>query len=120
MSWRGVLGFFHNWQWLIGGILAAVPTFYYGPRKAVETWDWYVARFRDQAILDVMRDRTLLHHKFVHPEDNTNAVIAREGSYSVGDLAHLLDRSHQAIGKSIRRLKRRGTIEQHRGGFRLK
>jgi len=44
----------------------------------------------------------------------------KDGSYSVGDLADILNRSHRSIGKSIRRLRAQGKIEQYRGGFRIK
>lgn len=46
--------------------------------------------------------------------------ILKEGSYSVGDLAIILDRSHHSIGKSLRRLREKGKVEIHHGGFKLK
>src|SRR5215472_11085464 len=38
---------------LVGVTLAI----YYGPRQMLETWDRYVDRFRDAAILDIVRNR---------------------------------------------------------------
>jgi hypothetical protein len=46
--------------------------------------------------------------------------IAKHGSYSVGDLADILNRSHRSLGKSVRRLRAQGKIELDQGGFKLK
>jgi len=46
--------------------------------------------------------------------------IAKHGSYSLGDLADILNRSHRSVGKSVRRLRAQGKIELDHGGFKLK
>jgi predicted transcriptional regulator len=46
--------------------------------------------------------------------------IAKHGSYSVADLADILNRNHRSIGKSVRRLRAQGKIELDHGGFKLK
>jgi len=116
----------HRWQWLIAAIVAAVPTLYYGPRKVLETWDWYLDRFRDRPILEVLREVRIPKNLApfnpsgpgeIHP---TIRDIAKHGSYSVGDLADILNRSHRSIGKSVRRLRAQGKIVLDRGGFKLK
>jgi hypothetical protein len=114
-----------NWRWL----LVAVPAVYYGPRKVLEAWDWYVHRFRDEPILQVMHDRRLVPAESNYPMEQQlgpshvpmtpNILIIKEGTYSVGDLSHILKRSHPSIGKSLRRLKAKGKVELYRGGFRL-
>jgi len=113
-------------KWLLAAIAAGAPTVYYAPKKVLETWDWYLDRFRDRPILDVMRDvrlpKNLTVPNPIGPGEVSPTIIsiAKHGSYSVGDLADILDRSHQSIGKSIRRLRAQGKIEPDRGGFRLK
>ncbi len=114
----------------MGGLIAAVPAMYYGARKALETWDWYVHRFRDEPILQLMRDCKLVpaEHNFAlepqlgpnHLPATPNALIVKEGTYSVGDLSHITKRSRRSIGKSMRRLRAQGKVELYRGGFRLK
>lgn len=122
----GVIEFLHRWQWLVAAFVAGAPTVYYGPKKVLETWDWYVHRFRDEPILRVMRDCKLVPHPLTIPSARsgelspTTVSILKERSYSVGDLARILKRSYPSIGKSVRRLRARGEIELHRGGFRLK
>ena len=130
MSWRAGIEFLHRWQWLVAATVAAVPTIYYGPRKALETWDWYVHRLRDEPILQAMRDLKMVPSEHNRPLEQQlgpshvpitpNILIVKEGTYSVGDLAHTTKRSHASIGKSMRRLRAQGKVEQYRGGFRLK
>jgi hypothetical protein len=84
-----ILAWLHRWQWLIAAVVAAIPTLYYGPRKLLETWDWYLNRFFDEAVMDVIRER-----RFVHAENKP----PREEPYSVGDSARALKRGHPSIG----------------------
>jgi len=91
-----------------------------------KTWDFLIDRFRDQPVLEVLHEvrlpKKLAPFNPIGPGQvsPTIVAIAKHGSYSVGDLADILDRSHQSIGKSIRRLRTQGKIEQAGGGFRLK
>ena len=126
MNWTKVVDFLLRWQWLVAAIAAGAPTVFYGPKKALETWDWYVDRFRDRPILEVLREVKI--PKKLAPcnpsgpgqVSPTIVAIAKQGSYSVGDLANILNRSHQSIGKSIRRLREQGEVELDHGGFKLK
>jgi|SRR5215469_1835743 len=128
MNWRAVLSFLRSWQWLIAAIAAGVPIIYYGPRKVLETWDWYVDRFRDQSIMDAIRNRKLLppeHNLLLQQHGPSlpptlNMLILKDGIYTVGDLANILNRSRRSIGKSSRRLSAQGKVELYQGGFRLR
>ena len=129
MNWGTLVQFVHRWQWLLAALVAGAPALYYGPRKALETWEWYVLRFRDEPILQLMRDCKLVpaeHNMPVEqqigpsPPNTRNALIMKEGTYSVGDLAYITNRSRTSIGKSMRRLRAHGKVELYRGGFRLK
>jgi len=85
---RAVLSFLHRWQWLLAAIAAGVPTVYYAPKKVLETWVWYLDRFRDRPILDVMRDVRLPKNLAVPNPSGPGEVsptiisIAKYGSYS--------------------------------------
>ena len=126
VSWRTFIDFLHRWQWLVEAIVAGVPTAYYGPKKVLETWDWYVDRFRDQPVLDVMHHvrfpQNLAPLNPTGPGQASPTIIAimRHGCYSIGDLADILNRSHRSIEKSVRRLRAQGKIEPDHGGFKLK
>ncbi len=125
-TWGELAGFFHTWYGVTAAIVGTLLALYYGPRQMFETWDWYLNRFRDEAILDVLRHvripKKLAPHNPAGPDEThpTILAIAKEGSYSVGDLADILNRTHRSIGKSINRLRAKEKIEFHRGGFRLK
>ena len=126
VNWRAFIDFLHRWQWLAAAIAASVPTVYYGPKKLLETWDWYVDRFRDRPILEVLREvripKKLAPFSPGGPGEVSPTIIsiAKHGSYSVGDLADILNRSHRSVGKSVRRLRAQGKIELDHGGFKLK
>lgn len=126
MNWRPFVDLLHRWQWLVAAVAAIVPTAYYGPKKLLETWDWYVDRFRDRPILEVLREvripKNLAPFNPCGPGEVSPTIIsiAKHGSYSVGHLADILNRSRRSIGKSVRRLRAQGKIELHRGGFKLK
>lgn len=125
-----VLEFLHRWQWLIAGIgaLVAAPILY-APRKILDEWDWHIHRWLDEPILQAMRDLKMVPSKYniplekqlgpAHVPVTSNTLIIKEGTYSVGDLAHILNRTHRSIGKSLRRLKAKQKVEVHKGGFRL-
>jgi len=126
VNWRAFIDFLHRWQWLVAAIAASVPTVYYGPKKLLETWDWYVDRFRDRRILEVLREvripKKLAPFSPGGPGEVSPTIIsiAKHGSYSVGDLADILNRSHRSVGKSVRRLRAQGKIELDHGGFKLR
>lgn len=127
MNWQAFIDFLHRWQWLVAAFAAGVPTVYYGPKKVVETWEWYVDRFRDRPILEVLREvripKRLGPFSPIGPGETTHPTIkaiAQHGSYSVDDLSQVLNRSHRSIGKSLRRLRAQGRIELDHGGYKLK
>jgi hypothetical protein len=102
-------------------VLAAL---YYGPRKVLETWDWYLDRFLDQPIVDTMNELRMPSRVMPDPRGSQYAAptivkIVEDGSYSVNDLAIILNRSHKSIGGSLRHLQKKGTIVQQGGGFKL-
>ncbi len=109
--WHALWELIHTWQGAVLAVLAVLGGIYYGPRKMLETWDWYLNRFRDEPILDLMRERSLLA-----TELRTHAI---EG-YSVGELAQALNRDQKSIANSLGRLKRKDRVELYHGGFRLK
>ena len=111
LSWHDSWQFLKSWQGIAVAVFGVAGVIYYGPKQALETWDWYLNRFFDEPLLDLMREQSLL----------TKELSQRsiEG-YSVGELAKLLKRSQRSIGKSIKRLKRKDRLELYHGGFRPK
>ncbi len=124
--WHKLTDFFQTWYGSIAGTIGILATIYNGVPQMFKTWDFLVDRFLDQPVLEVMRNVRI--PKRVEPFNPsgpgevspTIIAIAKHGSYSVGDLAQILERNQRSIGKSIRRLRAQGKIEHFMGGFRLK
>ena len=70
----------------VGGAITIAATIYYGPRKMLETWDWYMFRFRDRKVLETLEERRRMSMKPV-------------------DIANRLDRSQSSVLRSLNRLK---------------
>jgi hypothetical protein len=124
--WHRFTGFFQTWYGSVAGAIGILATIYNGLPQILKTWDFLIDRFRDQRVLEVLHDvrlpKKLAPFNPTGPGQISPTVrsIIKDGSYSVGDLADVLNRSHQSIGKSIRRLRVQGKVEQVGGGFRLK
>jgi hypothetical protein len=119
LTWHEIAELFRTWQGAALAIIGAIATVYYGPRKVLETWDWYLDRFLDAPVLDIVRERKLVHRgqslsNFGPPP------VPEEVEYGLNELVAKLKRDRQSVAKSLKRLKRRGKIEQYRGGWRLK
>jgi DNA-binding MarR family transcriptional regulator len=71
---------------LTGGAVAIVAAIYYGPRKMLETWDWYLFRFRDRQVLAVLEN-----HK--------------KGLFGAPDIAMRLGRRQASVVRSLDRLR---------------
>ena len=46
-----------TWQGTALTIIAILGALYYGPRKVLETWDWYWDRYRDNDVLFMISRR---------------------------------------------------------------
>jgi hypothetical protein len=77
----------------------------------LETWDWYINRFYDEPLLDILRQQAL-----VRPEDRPRPLQG----FGIGELAAKLNRSGPSVHKSIERLRAKDKVEFYFGGFRLK
>ena len=49
--------FLQTWQGTALTGIAILGTLYYGPRKMLETWDWYWERYRDNEVLFMISRR---------------------------------------------------------------
>jgi hypothetical protein len=109
-----------TWQGVLLAILAVLGAIYYGPRKMLETWDWYWERFRDSEVLFMIERR-----KIVSPPRSNFPVVRRaneimEFPYTICEIAEHLGRKEASVRSSLKRLRRRGRIEPYQDGWRLK
>jgi len=85
--WQAVWALRYTLVGWIGGAITVVAAIYYGPRKIMETWDWYMFRFRDREVLEVLEDRR------------------RMGVFKPVDIANRLGRKQPSVLRSLNRLK---------------
>jgi len=110
-AWGKIAAFLRSGYGITASIAGFLLALYYGPRTMLETWDWYINRFFDEPVLDVLR-----HQAMVRPADRPRPLEP----LSIGELAKKLDRTQRSIAKSIKRLTRTGKIEFYFGGYRFK
>ena len=120
LTWRQAIEFFKTWQGAaltFAGLCAAA---YYGPRKMLETWDWYWDRFRDNAVYFLMQRR-----KIIAAPTAFHPMMARESkavelAYTAKEIAQNLNRKESSVRRSLMRLKLRGKVEPYQDGWRVR
>src|ERR1022692_2990925 len=85
--WQAVWALRYNIVGWIGGAITIAAALYYGPRKMLETWDWYMFRFRDREVLEILEDRRRL------------------GDLKAVDIASRLGRTQASVLRSLNRLR---------------
>jgi hypothetical protein len=107
--------FLQTWQGTALTGIAILGTFYYGPRKMLETWDWYWDRYRDNEVLFIISRRKTIPrpgggfpYLGKHPPPPPQTM---ELPFHRKEIADYLGRSEKSVRKSLKRLKRRGKIE---------
>lgn len=95
-AWHLILG----WGGVAIGLAAAA---YYGPRKMLETWDWYMYRFRDKAVLAVIDERRIIKASDLGPAWLNSQ--PKEVPYTPEEIGQRLARSVTSISRSLERLR---------------
>ena len=115
MVWRVVMFVWHFLASWAGASLALLAALYYGPRKMLETWDWYVYRFRDSAIFEII-DQPKVYEQTHGGRKYTN-ITGGNLAYSAQEIGHELNRTEASVLKSLRRLKRDKKAVEKNGGW---
>jgi hypothetical protein len=118
MRWADIWRFVRSWQGVVPSIIAVAAAIYYGPKKMLEVWDWYVDRFRDRDVLLIVKHRPFIQTTTTSGPITTTGTMERP--YTVSDIASELNRSESSISKSLRRLYAQDKIEIYEWGWRLK
>jgi hypothetical protein len=100
MNWH-ILSVVWDFIRAAGGMAVISASIYYGPKKVLETWDWYLHRFRDSAVFDVLDQR-------IPSTGPINAISVGKCCYPISakEIAHKLSRTEPSVLKSLRRLKK--------------
>jgi hypothetical protein len=100
--------FLKGWSGLVFGILA---TLFYGPKKLIETWDWYLDRFYDSAVFAIVKKpvfRPVLRSSNIPSPGKVEHVLS---PHQAGEISKQLKRKEKRVTSSLRRLESRGKIK---------
>jgi hypothetical protein len=121
MRWADVWRFIRSWEGIVPSVVAVAAVIYYGPQKMLQTWDWYVDRFRDRAVYSILKNRLMnvpprLYGAF-GMQGNAGQI---EFPWYAVEIAQALKRSEKSVFRSLLRLEDKGKVERYQGGWRLK
>jgi hypothetical protein len=102
LTWRQLWEFTKTWQGASVTALAVLASIYYGPKKVLETFDWYMDRFRDYKVREFLRSNMIPRRLTAHGEMSAHA-IAR----SIIDISAGTKMSAKSVVGSLKRLRRR-------------
>jgi hypothetical protein len=109
-----------TWQGVVLSIIAALGAIYYGPKKMLETWDWYWDRWWDNEVYFLISRRKLIPQTGNSFSNRSAVPPPKEMAYRVKEIADVLGRKEASVEGSIRRLRRRGKIEGYQDGWRAR
>jgi len=92
------------WGWTVG-IAEVSFALYYAPKKMLETWDWYLDRFRDHKVLAFLEEQ-IVRANYVKPEGRPQSATPK----SVRDIAEGTHLSEKKVLGSLKRLKRKKAV----------
>jgi hypothetical protein len=106
--WLALRELLRTWQGVVLSILAILGAIYYGPRKMLETWDWYLDHFVDRKVMDAI--------SVPKPSPPVGAMYLgppgpKERPYKLQELSLVTGRSDASVFTSLRRLQRRGKVQ---------
>lgn len=102
--WGALWELVHTWQGLILAVLAVLGAIYYGPRKVLETWDWYLDRFIDSKV------KGFLDGSIGTPLLTQHGPVSYAVSRSVQEIAQATQMSEKRVIKSLGRLSKKRTV----------
>jgi len=102
---RALRELLQTWQGSVLSIVAALGAIYYGPKKMLETYDWYMDRFWDHKVTEFLRSN-------VKPPTLTamGEIAAKAIPRSVGEISKALEWPEKRTLRSLKRLKRRHQV----------
>jgi|ERR1700691_2370349 hypothetical protein len=122
MHWWTIWAWLRTWEGAVPAAVAVSAAIYYGPRKMLETWDWYLDRFLDRPVLNLIKDRMFTKSPNLRMRKGIPISMGEptEAAYTAAYLAFSLHRSIRSISKSLERLYAQDKIEHYMEGWRLK
>jgi predicted Rossmann fold nucleotide-binding protein DprA/Smf involved in DNA uptake len=116
LTWHQIIGFLKSWQGAAAASFALLATIYYGPKKMLETWDWYIDRIgHDDPVSEIVRKPK---HKPIYVQNNVAAYDSQvEIPYKPEEIANQIGRKQSSVIRSLKRLEKRGKVKEVHGGW---
>jgi hypothetical protein len=92
------------WGWIVASA-AGLAAVYYGPKKMLETFDWYMNRFRDYKVRDYLESLVIVSHLANAPAHNKAEVK------SVQQIAAATHLSEKRVTGCLKRLRNKGDVK---------
>ena len=93
-----LLALIRNW-YVVPTVITAIGSLYYGPRKALETWEWYCEKYDAKVAGALAKKRQIM--------SADNPPLYRTLPQTVDTISAQVNRSPQSVEKSLRRLEHR-------------
>src|SRR5437016_1029075 len=103
---RALWELLHTWQGVILAVFAALCTIYYGPRKMLETWDWYLERFYDSKVREFLHSQVTA--EFVTAHGPRRWGIPK----SIPEISLGTGMSEKRVRACLKRLRKKKQVEQ--------
>ena len=108
---RDLWPYARNWWGLTVAAATLLAAAYYGPKKMLETWDWYLYRWWDSKVLKVLNDK--------RPQPGWNSLgrkCAAGKPVSMSEIANATGFSEKRISACLIRLHKKGEAQQQEDG----
>jgi hypothetical protein len=101
MRWSNIWPYARTWWGTIVGVSTILLAIYYGPRKMLETWDWYMERFTDSKVRQFLKDHRIEIR--AAPDKYGQSEYARR--WTTVELAAALKFRERRVARSLERLR---------------
>lgn len=115
LTWHQIGQLLQSWQGVLAAGFALLGTAYYGPRKMLETWDWYIARIgHDDPVWAVVREPK---YKPQSSQNNFTTYTKIELPYTAKEIGDRIRRKESSVTRSLKRLEKRNKVKDVHGGW---
>jgi hypothetical protein len=98
-TWHQVGELFRSWQGVALAILSGLAAVYYGLRKLLETWEWYINQIgHDEPVWVIVREPKYKPH---YNQNNVTSYSKVELPYTVHEISSRVGRKESSITRIV-------------------
>ena len=99
------------WGWTVASA-TGLFALYYGPKKMLETWDWYMDRFVDYKVADYLNSEIQISSRVV----SESYRIQTAKPHSITEIAAATHYSQKRVQNCLRRLEKKQAVTRNDKG----